>query len=490
MYIFKNAYLNIIRSKGRNVLIGIIIMIITISSCIAITINKSGNDLVDSYKNSNPIKVTIGLDTMQFRKNGEIEDFEFLDIDIINKIGSFKSVDGYYYTLESYLNSDISFVDYEDLFKNDEPDNDKIKPDDFKGNMDFKKSMGDFNIIAYSDISYNEDFINGDKKIISGDMIFKDSAENEIVISEELATLNDLSVGDIINFTNAYDEEISYDLKIIGIYEIVNDTSSMQVGQGFKTSDSNIIYTNIEILNRILEDNGIENQTYSMFSSITSAFYVDYENLDTFNKEIESINLGDYYKVQTNLEEITSTLTPIKNISSFSITFLIITFIVGLSILIIINLFNIRERKYEIGVLRAIGMTKFKVTLSLVSELLMVAFVSALIGTILGVSLSQPVSNYMLKNEIENYNNNQNMISENFGSDKFQRPGFENNFKGMIKPGNEANTNFVDTLTIHTDFVTILELFGIILILTILSGSVSVMYVNKFEPNKILQERG
>ena len=43
MYILKNALLNMTRRKGKNILIGIIITIITISSCISLTINKSGN---------------------------------------------------------------------------------------------------------------------------------------------------------------------------------------------------------------------------------------------------------------------------------------------------------------------------------------------------------------------------------------------------------------------------------------------------------------
>ena len=40
MYIFKNAYLNIARAKGRNILIGLIIMAITVGACITITIQN------------------------------------------------------------------------------------------------------------------------------------------------------------------------------------------------------------------------------------------------------------------------------------------------------------------------------------------------------------------------------------------------------------------------------------------------------------------
>src|SRR5574344_3118823 len=120
MYILKNAWLNIIRSKGRNILIGIIIMIVTIGSCIAITINKSGNALVNTYKSNNPLEVSFNLDTMNFRgATDEVkESFELIDVDFINKVGELDIVNGYYYTLQSSLNSDsIEAVSYDDLFK-------------------------------------------------------------------------------------------------------------------------------------------------------------------------------------------------------------------------------------------------------------------------------------------------------------------------------------------------------------------------------------
>ena len=60
MYIIKNAWTNIIRGKGRNILIGFIIVAVTVSTCIAITINKSATKLVNKYKNTGYIVVFIG----------------------------------------------------------------------------------------------------------------------------------------------------------------------------------------------------------------------------------------------------------------------------------------------------------------------------------------------------------------------------------------------------------------------------------------------
>jgi len=497
MYILKNAYLNIIRSKGRNILIGIIITVITIGSCITIAINKSGYALVESYKSSNPLEVSFNLDTMSFRDttDEEKENFNLLTLEDIENIGSLDEVNSYYYTLESSLNSDtVTAISYEDLFtKPSERENNdgdtNFMPNNRGMGMNKPNNFlsGDFQITAYSDISYNEDFISGSKSLLEGEMITKDNTDNVIVISEELALENSIEVGDKLVFINTNDETITYELEVIGIYSVSEDENVMNP---MASVTSNQIYTNITALNQILEDNG-EVSDYMASSSITSKFYVDYEDLESFEVSAREIGVSEYYKITTNEDEVTKTLEPIKNISNFSFTFLIIILIVGGIVLTIINLFNIRERKYEIGVLRAIGMTKSKVTVQLVSEIFIIALVSLIIGTGIASVLSQPVSNYILKNEIESTLEQSENIANNFGSGDFQRPGFG----GQMSKGDKinpmaSNVDYVDALDVQIDFTTIIELFGVSLTLTIISGVTAVMFVNKYEPNKILQNRG
>jgi putative ABC transport system permease protein len=244
-----------------------------------------------------------------------------------------------------------------------------------------------------------------------------------------------------------------------------------------------------------MADDGTDTTSYAMFSSISSKFYVKYENIDSFTEGVKNLGISDFYKINTNEHEITSSLEPIKSISNFSLTFLFVILIVGAVVLTIINLFNIRERKYEIGVLRAIGMSKIKVTMQLVSEIFAVALVTLIIGTSVGTALAQPVSNYMLSSEIKSYQNKQDDIRKNFGGQGFARSGFSGNSSESRTNYRNNNTNsntesYVTSLKVHTDFTTIIELFGVSLILTIISGVTAVTFVNKYEPNRILQNRG
>lgn len=87
MYILKNAVRNITRQIGRNILIGSIILVIAIASCVTLTINNSGKALIENYKATNPLEVSLKLDPMQFRKNGgDFENFEVLDLETANSI--------------------------------------------------------------------------------------------------------------------------------------------------------------------------------------------------------------------------------------------------------------------------------------------------------------------------------------------------------------------------------------------------------------------
>ena len=50
MYILKNALTSITRSKGRNVLIGIIIIVISAACAVTLSIRNSANKIVKSFK--------------------------------------------------------------------------------------------------------------------------------------------------------------------------------------------------------------------------------------------------------------------------------------------------------------------------------------------------------------------------------------------------------------------------------------------------------
>ena len=58
-----------------------------------------------------------------------------------------------------------------------------------------------------------------------------------------------------------------------------------------------------------------------------------------------------------DVENHESSLVPLDNLAKFALTLLIVVLAVGA---VVLNLFNICERKYEVGVLPVIGVKKVK----------------------------------------------------------------------------------------------------------------------------------
>ena len=93
-------------------------------------------------------------------------------------------------------------------------------------------TQGDFTITGYSSDSAMKDFVDGSSSITEGEMFAEGTADNTCVISSELASYNDLAVGDTITLSNPNQEDETYTLTIAGIYETesTSDSASSMMG--------------------------------------------------------------------------------------------------------------------------------------------------------------------------------------------------------------------------------------------------------------------
>ena len=155
-----------------------------------------------------------------------------------------------------------------------------------------------------------------------------------------------------------------------------------------------------------------------------------------------------------------------------------ITLIISSIVLLVINMINIRERKYEIGVFRTIGVSKFKLTMQFVLELLIVSVIMLIIGATCGGYLSKTIGNQLLQNEIEDSKVAQEEISNNFGKGPMDR-----NFKGNVQ------VQEIDTMDAVVDTYVVIQLLGIGMLLTIISSLASMISIQRFSPLTILKER-
>lgn len=66
---FKNAWVSITRNKGRNILIGIIIVVISCACAVTLAIKNSANKLIESYENQYQVEASIGVNRKEMMEN-------------------------------------------------------------------------------------------------------------------------------------------------------------------------------------------------------------------------------------------------------------------------------------------------------------------------------------------------------------------------------------------------------------------------------------
>jgi putative ABC transport system permease protein len=148
-------------------------------------------------------------------------------------------------------------------------------------------------------------------------------------------------------------------------------------------------------------------------------------------------------------------------------------------VLILLSTLAIRERKYEIGVLRAMGMKKVKVALGLLTELLAITGLCLILGLGIGMAASKPVADSLLANQIElaEENSNTNNAMQTTGS------------TGLGAPTFSSDTNPLSELQISLNMDAIMKIILISFVLAGISSIAGIMYITKYEPIKILSER-
>lgn len=73
MYILKNSLISIFRNKGRNILIGLIILTIACASTVTLAIRNTADTIVKSYEESHDLIATISFNRGQSSATESIE---------------------------------------------------------------------------------------------------------------------------------------------------------------------------------------------------------------------------------------------------------------------------------------------------------------------------------------------------------------------------------------------------------------------------------
>lgn len=496
MYVIKNALKSISRSKGRNLLIGVIVFVIALSACLGFSIRQAAKQACDQVLDGMTITATIDFDRQSFmsdmRGGGEkwVDKAQFstmmgsysgLTLEAYQTYAKAPSVSSFYYT------QTVSLDGSEDLV----PISTSMDGGDVRGKMMNGGSQGDFQIIGYSDEQAMTAFQNGQAIISEGTVFEEGTSEMVCLVSAELAAYNDLAVGSTITLVNPLQTTETYELTITGIY---TDSSANQSVFGMKTSDpANQIYMSAAALDQVLlasnnqaVDVTDENSGMTLNSALNaslSGIYVfqDVAAFEQFQSDVREMGLDEMYTVSSmDLNAFENSLQPLNTLSNMAGYFLVVILLIGAVILVVLHVFQIRERKYEIGVLMAMGMNRIKVACQFLTEIFVVTLIAAGMGLGVGAVSSVPVTNALLANQIASETANQQQIEANFGrGNKMENPLNNNNSPVAV----------VSSVSEATNAVVMVEMMAVTVFLTLVSGAVSISFIMRYEPLKILSNR-
>ena len=529
MYIVKNALRNLLRSKGRNILIGLIVLVIAVASCLALSIRQAAATARESGLENLAVTGQISLDRQAMmqkiqQEGGDMKNafrsMESLSLEEMQTYAKSQYVKDFTYTLTTSLNAGEGLEAVDTSSSSDSGGNAQAQqppnlPDSGKGGRSPLEGMGaqgDFTLVGYSSHSAMTAFVAGTCQVTDGEVFDEAVAEPVCLISDELATLNGLQVGDTLALVNPNDETETVALTIAGLYH--NSAAGTEQGgmmKGFSAASdpANQIYLSYPALKAITdasaaaavtstdEETGVTGTTALRAQTAGVYSFADTAAYEAFQADARAMGLSEDYTVtSTDVEAYEQSLLPLQNLSKFAAWFLLVVLLIGGVILIVFHIFNIRERKYEIGVLTAIGMRKSRVALQFLTELFTVTFVFLLLGTAIGGAASVPVTNALLASQISAQETQQSNQQQNFG-----RPGDMGGGTGGAPAAPPSGgggffgmgrqmVNYLSDVSSATDWVVVLQLLGIGLALTLLSACVAVASVMRYEPLKILSERG
>jgi len=520
MLVLINAFKSICRAKGRNILIGIIVLTIAIASCVALAIKNAAGAAENAGLDSVNITASISVDRQKIMQsvsssntsgtNGGaavnrqdmanlMSQYPDLTLDQLQTYADSSYVKDFYYSDSLSLNAsgDLQPVSTNGSTGNNSSSNQNRQGGRVmfqNGSVGGVMNLGDFTITGYSSENAMTNFMSGTSKVTTGSIFDVTSSDLNCIISNDLATYNNLSVGDKITLSNPNSDTETYVFTITGIF--TNSSTSNNNFPSFM-DPANSIYTSYGAINNIITNSASvattttnaqgDDVSTALTGNLSSTFtFSSKSDYDSFVSEVKTKGLSDYYTVSsTDVNNYEQSLVPLQNLSSFATTMLWVVLAVGAVILIVINIFNIRERKYEVGVLTAIGIKKGKVAMQFVTELLAVTLLAILVGTAAGAAISVPVANSMLASQNASEQASTTTQQQNFGrGGQMGGPG-----PTSIQIGRTAGVNYLNQINATVSFTILAELIGIGLILTILSSLVAVVFILRYEPLKILANR-
>lgn len=476
MNFIKRAFLSVKARSGKSLLQVFIFSIICVLVLSGLSIQSAASKSSDLARQKLGADVTLQVDMdklrAQMESSGERRRFQSVPIPIegAEELLSSELLKGYnFYSSTMGLASNFEPIENESSEAEEEATDENAE-----GRMAGRGMVGDVSIQGVTFTDSVSDFTNETAILVEGRHLTEaDLNTNVTMIEKTLAEENELTVGEKVTVTSPSDETLTAELEIVGIYE-TSSSGSEQAMNFAALNPYNRLY--------VPYTTAVSLKGADYEGTIDSAIYYlnDPENIDSFiddAKEISSIDF-ETFKLDANDQLYQQMVGPIQNVSSFSNNVVYLVTIAGAIILGLIVMMSIRERKYEMGVLLAIGEKRWKLIGQFIAEILVVAVLALGIASVSGDIVANKMSEQLMNQELQQAE--EATTPESFGRG-FERGGFGMASMEQVDP--------VEELSVEVTAKDLGSLAGIGLLIALLSTLLPALSVLRLQPKTILSKQ-
>jgi len=308
-------------------------------------------------------------------------------------------------------------------------------------------STSDFNIISSLGVSQFD--------ITAGAKFDANTSDNVALIGSDLASKNNLSVDS--TFT-AFGQTI----KVAGIFDTGNKFTNSAIVMPFKTMQT------------------LSGQVGQANSVIVQADSID--NVSAVQNGIKDKLGTDKVDVVSQQDSLENVIKPLENIKTISLYSLIGSLVAGAIIILLTMIMIVRERRREIGILKAIGSSNAGIMGQFTVEALVLTLTSSVLGVIFGLVFSNPVLKVLVANSATQSSGN---VREAAG--QFARGGGAGRMMEVIG-GGMANAR--DSLSnLHAVVGWEIMLYGLAaaIIIAIVGSAIPAFFIAKVRPAEVMR---
>jgi putative ABC transport system permease protein len=303
-------------------------------------------------------------------------------------------------------------------------------------------------------------------KVTSGSAFNPTKDENIALVGKDLADKNNLKVGS--TFT-AYNITI----KVVGIFD---------AGSSNKFASS-LLAMPLPTVQRLSNQTGDVTSATATVDSIT--------NLDSTTKSISS-TLGSAADVTSDQSSIDNTIKPLESIKSTTLISLIGAIIAGAAVILLTMIMIVRERRREVGVLKAIGATNRKIVTQFMTEAVTLTLLASVIGLVFGVIGANPITKSLVTNST-NSNNQDNASLQlgatpgmtNINQDQAQHSRAFGGFRSALN--NPQKVHSIGSVKVAIGWQVILYGIAAALAIAVIGSAIPAWLIAKIRPAEVMR---